>query len=349
MSTKLKAAIIGASGYVGGELARLLLGHPQFELAFVTSERNAGKPITRLHPNLRNATKLKFVKLTDVPTVDVIFSCLPHGTLVKKLGELEPKATKLLVDCSADFRLKKAGAYETWYGYTHLAPEKLNEFAYGLAELHRDEIQNANRIAVAGCTATSAILALAPLVKAGVIETDKIIFDLKVGSSGSGAEPTVGSHHPERANVVRSYKLAGHRHTGEVVQELNLATTPAYSVTSVPTVRGIVCHAHVWTKTKMTDLELWKIYREAYGAEPFVRLVKDADGVHALPEPKILAGTNYCDIGWVLDPYNQRLTVVSALDNLVKGAAGQAVQAANIALRFEERSGLEFMGLHPTN
>lgn len=349
LANRLSIAIIGASGYVGGELARLALGHPEFELTYVTSERNSGKPIGKIHPNLRGATKLKFVKLADVQPVDVVFSCLPHGTLVHKIDAVEKLAQKLLVDCSADFRLHDAGDYPKWYNAPHAKPAKLAEFVYGSVELHRDQLKTATRIAVPGCTATSAILAGHPLVRSGLIDAETLVFDIKTGSSGGGAEPSIGAHHPERAGTMRSYKLAGHRHTGEAIQELHLTKVPGYSVTSMPTVRGIVCHLHAWLKKPVTDLDLWQIYRGAYGTEPFVRLIKELDGIHSLPEPKILAGTNYCDIGWVLDEGTNRITVVSALDNLVKGAAGQAIHAANVALGFDERSGLAFLGLHPTN
>lgn len=345
--SKLSTAILGASGYVGGELARILLGHPNFDLQFVTSEHNAGKPITKVHPNLRGATKLKFCKISEVQPVDIVFSCLPHGALAPKIKEIEKLAKQKIIDSSADFRLKTIEAYKQWYSEEHPNPKELPEWVFGLPELHLAAIKKAKKIAVAGCTATAAILAAYPLVKAGIVDATKLIFDLKVGSSGSGNKPNLGAHHPERAGVIRSYKLAGHRHTGEVIQELGLKKNPSYAITSVPTVRGIVCHAHAFLTKKIDDKEIWKIYRDAYGNAPFIRLVKDPDGPHALPEPKILSGTNFCDIGWVIDEAAGRITAVSAIDNLGKGAAGQAVQCANLACGLEEKAGLEFLGLHP--
>ncbi len=343
---KLTTAILGASGYVGGEIVRILLTHPNFELKFATSESNAGKQISKIHPNLRGATDLKFSKIADVEKVDVVFSCLPHGALAPKLEEIE-KLGEWIIDSSADFRFNDSADYKKWYGEDHSSADKLNEWVYGLPELHREEIQKSKKIAVPGCTATSAILSIAPLVKAGVIDAEKIVFDLKVGSSGSGNKPSIGSHHPERNGVLRSYKLAGHRHTGEVIQELELKNAPGYSITSTPTVRGIVCHAHAFLKKDVDDKEIWKIYREAYSAEPFIRIVKEAGGIHALPEPKILAGTNFCDVGWVIDENSKQIIAVSAIDNLGKGAAGASIQSANIACGLEEKAGLEFIGLHP--
>jgi LysW-gamma-L-alpha-aminoadipyl-6-phosphate/LysW-L-glutamyl-5-phosphate reductase len=343
----LTTAILGASGYVGGELTRILLAHPYFELKFATSERYAGKLISKIHPNLRGATKLKFCKLTEVEPVDVIFACLPHGTLAPQIEKIKKLALQKIIDCSADFRLKNPTDYEKWYGTPHPAPEELKKWTYGLPELYAAEIVKTDKIAVAGCTSTTAILAAFPLVKENLIDTGKIIFDLKVASSGSGNKPTIGSHHPERAGVVRSYKLTGHRHTGEAIQELGLKNSPVYAITSMPTVRGIVCHAHVSLNTKLDDKKLWQIFRAAYSDSPFIHIVKEPGGIHALPEPKILSGTNFCDLGWVLHEATNQLTVVTAIDNLGKGAAGNAVECANISCSLARTAGLEFFGLHP--
>lgn len=341
--SKLKAAVLGASGYVGGELVRILLQHPKFTLQFVTSERYQKKPLTRLHPNLRGATKLQFVSLAEVKPVDVVFACLPHGVLAYEIQQVEKLAKKKLLDCSADFRFKQVSDYARWYGFQHPAAKDLKTWCYGLPELHAQQLQKARRIAVAGCTATSAILAAYPFLK--FLDLTKLVFDIKVGSSGAGNRPTVGSHHPERAGVLRSYKLAGHRHIAEVRQELKLKQAPVYAISSVSTVRGIVCHLHAFLQRELTDQKIWQILRKVYGEQPFLRIVKEAGGVHSLPEPKILAGTNFCDLGWMLD--QQRLTVVTALDNLGKGAAGNAVECANLTCGLPRRAGLEFLGLHP--
>lgn len=343
---KISTAILGASGYVGGELLRLLLPHPKFAVKFVTSKRFAKRLITSVHPNLRGSTQLKFVDLAAIKPVDLVFSCLPHGTLAFQIAQIEKLARKKLIDCSADFRLEQKSAYEKWYKFEHPAPQELTKWVYGLPELHAPKIQKAQKIAVAGCTATSALLAAKPLLP--FLNLKKLIFDLKVGSSGAGNKPTLGGHHPERANVLRSYKLCGHRHTAEVQQELNLPQPPNYAISSVPTVRGITCHLHAFLTKKLTDQDIWQIFRQAYGQHPFIRIIKEATGgPHSLPEAKILAGTNFCDLGWVLDAANKRLTVVTALDNLGKGAAGNALECANLAFALPRTLGLEFLGLHP--
>ena len=251
----------------------------------------------------------------------------------------------IIIDSSADFRFRDPADFTKWYPDSSAADAQ--DWVYGLPELHREEIKKAKKIAVPGCTATAAILSILPLVQAGLVDKEKIIFDLKVASSGSGNKSNPGSHHPERAGVLRSYKLAGHRHTGEIIQELGLPNIPGYSITSTPEVRGIVCHAHAFLNSEVDDKSIWKLYREAYSDEPFTRVVKESAGIHALPEPKILAGTNFCDVGWVLDERAKQIVAVSALDNLGKGAAGASIQCANLACGLDEKAGLEFLGLHP--
>lgn len=349
----VSVSILGGSGYTGGELLRLLLSHPEVEVRQVTSRSRAGKFVHTVHPNLRKRTTLKFVPPEALERVDVLFACLPHGAtvpLVDRLLELAP----VVIDLSADFRLRNPAAYETWYHWSHPRPELLADAVYALPELHREEIRYARYLACPGCNATAVILGLAPLFRAGVVDLDlPVTVECKVGSSGAGGEAGPASHHPERSGVIRPFKPGGHRHTAEVLQELTVCgRTPslALSVTSVEAVRGILATAHVFPNRPLTDRDLWQIYRQAYGQEPFIRLVKEASGIHRYPEPKILAGSNYCDIGWELDLLpdgRQRLVVMSAIDNLIKGAAGQAVQALNIRLGFPETLGLEFPGLHP--
>ena len=209
--------------------------------------------------------------------------------------------------------------------------------------MSREALREATRVACAGCNATASILALQPLCDAGVV--DSVVIDVKAGSSEGGNSPGRGSHHPERSGAVRSYKPAGHRHAGEVVEVLGLDNVH-FSATAIEMVRGVLATCHVFVNQDLDDRALWRIYRGAYSKEPFVRIVKEQSGIHRFPEPKILAGTNYCDVGFERDPSSNRVIVISALDNLMKGAAGQAVQAFNLMHGFAETAGLEFAGLH---
>ena len=339
----IRVSIVGGSGYAGGDLLRVLLFHPEVEICQVTSERHAGKFVATTHPNLRKLTKLKFVTIDELEPCDMLFLSLPHGHTMRRLAEFEALAATL-IDLSADFRLNDAESYQKWYGKAHECPERLTDFVYGIPELHRQAMKGANRIASAGCNATATILALHPLYQAGLV--DSAVVEVKAGSSQGGNSVSDASHHPERSGVVRSYKPTGHRHVGEMQQELNTDTLH-FSATSIEMVRGILATCHVFLNQPLAEKDIWKLYRSAYGDEPFIRIVKERSGIHRFPEPKLLAGGNYCDIGFEMDPHSNRLVVVSAIDNLMKGAAGQAVQAFNIALGFEETLGLEFPGLHP--
>lgn len=346
----VKTSIIGGSGYAGGELLRLLLSHPMAEVQQVTSERNAGKFVFSLHPNLRKRTQLKFTSVDDIQPVDVLFVATPHGASMKKMEEFRQIAP-IVIDLSADFRLNSPDGYPRWYDHEHTLPDMLTEFVYGIPELHREAIREANLISSAGCMATTSILGLYPLFQAGVVDLSRpTVIEAKAGSSGSGASPGLASHHPERAGVIRSFKPTGHRHSGEIIQELTFdGNIPeiAFSATSVEAVRGILATSHVYLKEPLADKDIWKIYRAAYKDEPFMRIVKESTGIHRYPEPKILSGSNYCDVGFERDPHSNRLVVMAALDNLMKGASGQAVQTFNIRLGYEETCGIDFAGLHP--
>ena len=342
----IRAAILGASGYTGGELLRLLLGHPQVQVVQVTSEHHMGEYVYSLHPNLRKRTMLKFVSRQLLQPCDVILLALPHGEAQKEIERYAGLASKL-VDLSADFRLHDPTFYKKWYGSDHAAPHWLSKFVYGLPELHREEIKTASYISGVGCNATASNMALLPLVRAGLLDLSKpIILDVKVGSSEGGASPNSGSHHPERAGVIRTYAPSGHRHTAEIIQELGLENVHL-TITSVDTIRGALAAAHVFSKPGVTDKDLWRVYRAWANAEPFIRIVKDKSGVYRVPDPKILAGTNYVDVGFELDPETGRIVALAAIDNLMKGASGSAVQAMNLMFGFEETAGLEFSGLHP--
>jgi N-acetyl-gamma-glutamyl-phosphate/LysW-gamma-L-alpha-aminoadipyl-6-phosphate reductase len=347
--SKLKVSIAGGSGYTGGEVARLLLFHPNVEFKQITSERFAGKFIHKAHPNLRKITELKFNTLAELAPCDVLFLCLPHGKSMHSMREFKKLAGKI-IDLSGDFRLNDKDEYAKWYGAPHVLPESLTEFIYGIPELHREEMRYANYVSSAGCNATAAILGLYPLFKHKLIEPDKTVVEVKGGSSEGGNSPSESSHHPERNDSVRSYKPTGHRHQAEVLQELSFGDKIQVhmSMTALGIVRGALATAHVFLKdTSLQEKDIWKIYRQEYGDEPFIRIVKETTGTYRLPEPKLLIGSNYCDVGFQKDEDSNRLVVISAIDNLMKGAGGQAVQAFNIMNGFPETTALEFPGLHP--
>lgn len=349
----LRVGIIGGSGYVGGELLRLLLLHPQVEVTMVTSRQSAGEYLFNVHPNLRGLTQLKFVP-QDMAELkkncDLVFTATPHGGSVNLVPKLLETGLKV-IDMSADFRLKKPGDYEVYYGWKHAHPEMLKDAVYGLPELHREEIKGASLVACPGCEATAAILALAPAVKAGFVDKDKIVVDLKVGSSGGGSKPTVASHHPERSSGVRPYKVVGHRHIAEVEQELNALSAEPVTISFTPhavnMVRGILATIHTFPGQKLENKDLWRAYRGMYGNEPFIRLVKYQKGPYQLPDPKVTLGTNFCDVGFEIDEHANRLLLFSALDNMCKGASGQGVQCMNIQLGIDEATGLKSTGFHP--
>ncbi|MFN3307912.1 MAG: N-acetyl-gamma-glutamyl-phosphate reductase [Anaerolineales bacterium] len=342
----IRASIVGGSGYTGGELLRLLIGHPEVEVVQVTSRSRLGEYVYQTHPNLRKRTQLQFCDPQTLQPCDVLFVALPHG---QAQGDIERYAAlaERIVDLSADFRLRSAEAYQRWYGHPHAAPQWLERFVYGLPELHREELRAARYVSGVGCNATAANLALAPLVKAELIDpAQSVIVEIKVGSSEGGAEGNPGSHHPERSHVVRTFSAYGHRHTAEVIQECGL-TNVKLTMTSVELVRGAVATAHVQVKSGVTNKDLWRAYRAFANENPFIRLVKEQRGIYRVPEPKILAGSNYADIGFELDEESGQLVSICAIDNLMKGAAGSAVQAMNLMFGLEETLGLEFPGLHP--
>ncbi len=343
---RARAAIIGASGYIGGELLRLLLMHPEVEVVQATSRSHVGRYVHSVHPNLRGVTDLRFVSPEEAAPCDVLFCALPHGRLGDRIEQFMDLAP-CLIDTSADFRLHDPQVYQTWYGRPHPAPERLGDFTYGLVERHRSELQKARCASGVGCNATVLNLALGPLADAGMLE--RAAVEIKVGSSEAGAAVNAGSHHPERSGAVRTYSITGHRHLAEVEQELG--PVPVHlAVTAIEMVRGVHLTAHCFLAPDASitsERDLWALYRAAYGKEPFIRLVSGRRGLYRYPEPKILAGTNYCDIGFAYDEIAHQVVVIAALDNLVKGGAGSAVQAMNVMHSWDETCGLSFPGLHP--
>ena len=339
-------SIIGASGFGGGELLRLLLAHPGVDIKQVTSRSHMGEYVYQVHPNLRKQTILKFSDPSQIEAVDVLFLAQPHGKAQQNITHYASLAKKI-IDLSADFRLRNADDYEQWYGEPHAAPDWLGKFVYGLPELHRDELSNANYVSGVGCNATASNLALLPLVRADLIDLSaSVIIEIKVGSSESGALGNIGSHHAERASVIRTFSAFGHRHTAEVIQELGLDNI-SLTMTAVDLVRGVLATAHVQVRSGVKNKDLWKAYRSIAKENPFVRVVKEQRGIYRVPEPKILAGSNYADIGFELDESTGHIVSICAIDNLMKGSAGSAVQCMNLMLGLVENVGLEFAGLHP--
>jgi len=346
--SRIRVAIEGGSGYAGGELLRLLLFHPAVEVAQVTSESQAGEPVARLHPVLRRRTELAFCASDELEPCDTLFSCLPHGQAMHRIARFRELAPRV-IDLSADFRLRDPAVYERWYGVPHAAPELLGEAVYALAELHREELRGATIAACGGCNATAVILALHPLYARGAVDPGRTVVEVKAGTSEAGHRPSPGSHHPDRSGSIRCYRPTSHRHTAEMRQELGLAGENGihFTATALDLVRGIHCVAHVFLREDLDERAVWRIFREAYGSEPFIRIVNERRGVHRLPDPRLVTGTNFCDIGFERDAASDRLVVLAAIDNLVRGAAGQAVQAFNLMHGLEETTGLEFPGLYP--
>ena len=343
----IRAAIVGASGYVGGELLRLLLAHPKVEATQITSETYAKQYAYFVHPNLRGHTNLRFKHLADLEACDLLFLSLPHGHAMDRIEEFAAMADRV-VDLSADFRLQDPADYVKWYEHKHPNPGWLARFVYGLPELHREELTGAKYASGVGCNASVTLLALWPLYRRGLVR--ETVVEVKVGSSEGGNKPSSASHHPERAGVVRSYMPIRHRHLAELIQELDLDPEQPglhYSITSVGIVRGALATCHCLTHDEIDSKDIWQMYREDYENEPFVRLVRARRGIHRYPEPKLLTASNYCDVGFVADPGQRRLVVIAAIDNLMKGAAGSAVQSMNVMYGWPETLGLEFPGLHP--
>jgi N-acetyl-gamma-glutamyl-phosphate/LysW-gamma-L-alpha-aminoadipyl-6-phosphate reductase len=343
----VKVSIVGASGYAGGEVLRLLLAHPEVEVAQITSDSYAGQYAHFVHPNLRGHTNLQFVPHSEIKACDLLFLATPHGEAMGHIEEFAGMAERI-VDLSADFRLRNPADYDKWYEHPHPHPEWLDKFVYGLPELHREEMKGARYVSGVGCNASVTILALWPLYKRGVVR--ETVVEVKVGSAEGGNRESAASHHPERAGVVRTYMPKGHRHIAEIIQELALDPEEPkfhFSITSVGTVRGATATCHCLLKEDLDEKEAWKFYREDYGDEPFVRLVRAKRGIYRYPEAKFLSGSNHCDVGFEADPEGRRLVVIAAIDNLMKGAAGSAVQSMNLMYGFPETTGLEFPGLHP--
>lgn len=340
----LTVAVVGGAGYIGGELLRLVLGHPDLTLAAATSRRLAGKRVDSTHPNLRGATELTFIAPDQLGRYDVLLLATGHTETMQSMPEMLGRS-EVVIDLSADFRLADVAQYRRYYLLEHQHPELLESFVPGLPELHRKRLAEADRISVPGCMATAAILALQPLADAGLI-AGLVSVDARTGSSGSGAASGPANLHAERSGAMRVFAPSGHRHQAEISQSIgNRPVT--MTATGVEAVRGVQVVCRVPVAEQIDERTLRSHYREFYRDEPFVRVVTTRTGLYRLPEPKILTGTNHCDVGFAIDQHYQQVLAIAALDNLVKGGAGNALQCLNIRFGLPERAGLDFIGLHP--
>ncbi len=350
-----RVGVVAASGYIGGELLRLLLQHPKVELTVATSRKYADDYVFKVHPNLRKVTELKFSKYDQselTEKTDVVFAALPHGESIKYLPELAGTGLRI-VDLSADFRLKDPELYKTWYGFEHPAQYLLKKFIYAIPEINREEIKGAKLVSSPGCMAITSILAMTPLLRQKSLEIDRdhIVVDAKIGSSGAGGKPSLSTHFSERYNVVRPYAPAGHRHSAEIEQVLSWACGEKVKVSmsahAVNMVRGILSTCHLFSGSNPKPLDLWKAYREMYSSSYFVRMVREKSGPFRLPDPKVVIGSNFCDIGFETDERTGRVVALAATDNLIKGAAGNAIQSMNLMLGLDEKTGVSYAPLHP--
>lgn len=340
---KLKIAIFGGSGYGGSELLRILLFHPNSNIALVTANEHVGKAVGEVHKNLNGLTDLRFEKTPEDLSsleIDVAFFALPHGQALNLIPKL-PKNAKA-IDLSGDFRIGDAAVHKEFYKFEQSSPDLQKEFVYGLTETNREAIKHAKYIANPGCFATATLLALAPIVKSGLL-TGKVIVDAKTGSSGSGAKAAANTHHPQRMNSFYAYKPFTHQHMPEIEQHLrtigDFSSDFVFMTHSLPVSRGIFASCYLETQVNMTNEDLANLYNHFYEDAFFVRIV---DGS---PDINWVKNTNFCDIAAYSK--GKQIVIFSAIDNLVKGAAGQAVQNMNLMFGIGETTGLVFAGGNP--
>jgi N-acetyl-gamma-glutamyl-phosphate reductase len=338
---KIRVGIFGGSGYGGSELLRILLFHPQVELAFVTANEQAGKPVGEVHRNLHGLTQLHFIAAPEkLDGVDCVFLALPHGQAMDIVPRLPPDVKA--IDLSGDFRLRDQSAFEKHYKQQHTAMRAQAEFVYGLTETNREAVRNAHLIANPGCFATATLLGLAPLV-ANHLLSGRVVVDAKTGSSGSGAKAAANTHHPQRMNSFYAYKPFTHQHVPEIEQELehigDWTNELIFMTHSLPVARGIFASIYAEANREIKEDELRSIYEDYYRESFFVRLVNGS------PDINWVKTTNFCDLGFAAR--GRQVVIFSAIDNLVKGAAGQAVQNMNLMFGLDETTGLKLVGTNP--
>lgn len=347
----IRVGIVGAAGYAGASLLQILLSHPKAEVVWLSSEEaHYGKKISEIRPFLFGINDLTCHKIEEIPElvdlVDLVIMALPNG-LAMKLSPMVLQKGKKVIDISADFRIKDLNEYTNWYKIEHLSPELVEKAVYGLPELFFDKIKNASLIANPGCYPTASILGAAPLLKYGIVKDESIVIDAKSGVSGAGATLTEVTHFPECNENFRAYAVASHRHNPEIDQILGQIANKKITTTFVPHLvpmnRGILATIYGSLSRSITIEELYKLYKDFYKNAPFVRILE----VGKLPATKYVYNSNYCDIGFTIDKRANRVIVLSAIDNLVKGAAGQAIQNMNIMFNFDERMGLDRTPIYP--
>jgi N-acetyl-gamma-glutamyl-phosphate reductase common form len=344
MNEKIKIAIFGGSGYGGAELLRILLFHPNAEIVLVTANEHAGKAVGAVHKNLFGLTDLQFERapedLSTLENVDLAFFALPHGQALNLIPQIPPNVK--IVDLSGDFRINDADIFKRFYKLDHTAADLQRQFVYGLTETNREQIKSANYVANPGCFATATLLALAPMVKSGLL-TGKIIVDAKTGSSGSGAKAAANTHHPQRMNSFYAYKPFTHQHVPEIEQHLRevgaFENDFVFMTHSLPVSRGIFASCYLETTNLLTNEDVKNLYELFYKDSFFVRFVENS------PDINWVKTTNFCDIA--AHSNGRQIVVFSAIDNLVKGAAGQAVQNMNLMFGLDETTGLRLVGTNP--
>ena len=344
----LKVAIIGASGYTGLELMRLSVQHPEIELISVTSEKFSGMKVSEVFPSLADQVSLVFQSIADkkdINKADFMFSALPHKEAMRIVPALLETSAKI-VDLSADFRLQDPALYEKWY-QKHTAPELLQDAVYGLSELYREKIKNAQLVANPGCYPTAVLLSLIPVIKNGIIDINSIIVDAKSGISGAGRSVALSSLYAEVNEGVKAYKVTAHQHTPEMEQELGKIAKKEVQISFTPHLipmnRGILATVYATLSQKISEDEIVDIYRQFYEKDLFVNICPRGN----FPSTNQVKGSNYCAIGVAIDEVTNRLIVVSVIDNLIKGGAGQAMQNMNIMASFSEGAGLGQLSLFP--
>jgi len=345
-SSKYKVAIVGASGYTGSELARILMGHPEVDIRMITSETHAGKSFSSLHSQFFGVLDMPLSSAGGIQNevLDVVFLALPHGVSMDFIKKWKDKES-VFIDLSGDFRLSGPDVYEAWYGKSHTYPDAFDRAVYGLPELYEEQIRGCQLVANPGCYPTASILSLAPLYKANLVKEGSVVIDAKSGITGAGVKASNTTHFSNVNDNFKAYGLTNHRHTVEIEEQLgNLCgkvTTLQFTPHLLPVDRGILATSYAQVEGGMDQAKLAKLYHEFYQGKPFVRLRNE------LPTLKDVRGSNYCDIYPVWDSRTKRVIVLSAIDNLVKGAAGQAVHNMNLMLGIPQKLGLQQLPMQP--